>query len=83
MSVSSKLLGTSTSLAVGPTEAQDLWRHGAVLVVVGRSGNGSARATRLLTKADSDAVNPTDGMTASNAAGLPLVNRRGKRGTGT
>ena len=55
--------------------------QGRTLVVVCRSGNRSARATRQLTKAGLDAVNLHGGMTAWRAAGLPLVNSRGKKGT--
>lgn len=51
------------------------------LVVVCRSGNRSARATKMLAKAGFDAVNLTGGMTAWQAAGLPVVNGRGKRGS--
>jgi rhodanese-related sulfurtransferase len=51
------------------------------LVVVCRSGNRSARATKVLAKAGFDAVNLTGGMTAWTAAGLPVVNGRGKRGS--
>ena len=51
------------------------------LVVVCRSGNRSARATKALTKAGFDAVNLTGGVTAWQAAGLPLVNSRGKQGS--
>lgn len=50
------------------------------LVVVCRSGNRSARATKVLTKAGYDAVNLTGGMAAWRAAGLPVVNARGKKG---
>jgi len=35
----------------------------------------------VLTKAGFDAVNLTGGMTAWKAAGFPLVNGRGKKGT--
>ena len=118
MSVLSKLFGTSAT-AVGPVEAQDLLREGAVLVdvreksewdaghapeathhplgglatsmthhpqdrtlvVVCRSGSRSARATRMLGKAGFDAVNLTGGMTAWKAAGLPMVNSPGKKGS--
>jgi len=51
------------------------------IVVVCRSGNRSAQATKILTKAGFDAVNLTGGMTAWKAAGLPIVNKRGKKGT--
>jgi rhodanese-related sulfurtransferase len=51
------------------------------LVVVCRSGNRSARATKLLAKAGYDAVNLTGGMTAWRAAGLPVVNTRGRKGS--
>jgi len=119
MGVLAKLFGSSTTGAVGPTDAQDLLRSGALLVdvrdqrewdaghapkskhhplrglhassdrlprertivVVCRSGNRSARAAKVLTKAGFDAVNLTGGMTAWKAAGLPLVNSRGKKGT--
>jgi len=37
-------------------------------------------ATRVLTMAGLDALNQAGGMTAWNAAGLPLVNSRGKTG---
>jgi rhodanese-related sulfurtransferase len=50
------------------------------LVVVCRSGNRSARASKLLAKAGFDAVNLTGGMTAWKASGLPMVNSRGKKG---
>ena len=50
-------------------------------MVVCRSGNRSARATKVLSKAGFDAVNLTGGMAAWKAAGLPLVNSRGKKGT--
>ena len=46
-----------------------------------RSGNRSARATKMLTNAGYDAVNLTGGMTAWKAAGLPMVNSRGKKGS--
>ena len=116
MSVLSKLFGTATA-GVGPVEAQDLLRHGAVLidvreqqewdaghapkarhhplgslatsmarlpedrtlVVVCRSGHRSARATKMLASSGFDVVNLTGGMTAWKAAGLPMVNRRGRR----
>ena len=119
MGVLAKVFGNSTTGAVGPTDAQDLLRGGALLVdvreqrewdaghapkakhhplrglhasldrlprertivVVCRSGNRSARATKVLTKAGFDAVNLTGGMTAWKAAALPLVNSRGKKGT--
>ena len=119
MGVLAKLFGNSKTVAVGPTDAQDLLRSGALLVdvreqrewdaghapkakhhplrglhsssdrlprertivVVCRSGNRSARATKVLTKAGFDAVNLTGGMSAWKAAGLPLVNSRGKKGT--
>lgn len=119
MGVLSKLFRNSTTGAVGPTDAQDLLRSGALLVdvreqrewdaghapkakhhplrglhassdrlprdrsvvVVCRSGNRSTRATRVLTKVGFDAVNLTGGMTAWKAAGLPLVNSHGKKGT--
>jgi rhodanese-related sulfurtransferase len=119
MSVLAKLFGSSTASGVGPAEAHDLLRSGALLldvreqgewdaghapkarhhplrrlpgsmdrlptartiVVVCRSGNRSARATKMLTKAGLDAVNLTGGMTAWKAAGLPLVSSRGKKGT--
>lgn len=119
MGVLSKLFGSSTTGAVGPTGAQDLLRNGGVLVdvreqgewdaghapkakhhplrglhtsledlppdrtivVVCRSGNRSARGAKVLTRAGLDAVNLTGGMTAWKAAGLPLVNGRGKKGT--
>jgi len=118
MSVLSKLFGTPNT-AVGPADAQELLRTGAMLVdvreksewdaghaprakhhplgqlpgsmarlpeertivVVCRSGNRSARATKLLTKAGLDAVNLTGGMAAWKAAGLPVVNSRGKKGS--
>jgi rhodanese-related sulfurtransferase len=51
------------------------------LVVVCRSGNRSARATKMLTRAGFDAVNLTGGMTAWQAAGLPIVDRRGSKGS--
>jgi rhodanese-related sulfurtransferase len=119
MSVLSKLFGTSSTTAVGPVDAQDVLRDGAVLVdvreksewdaghapkakhhplgglatsmerlpqdrtivVVCRSGNRSARATKVLAKAGFDAVNLTGGMTAWKAAGLPIVSSRGKKGS--
>ena len=51
------------------------------LVVVCRSGNRSGRATKVLVRAGYDAVNMSGGMHGWKAAGLPLVNRKGKRGT--
>ncbi len=51
------------------------------VVVVCRSGNRSARATKMLTNAGFDAVNLTGGMTAWKAAGQPMVNSRGKKGS--
>ncbi len=51
------------------------------IIVVCRSGNRSARATKVLAQAGFDAVNLTGGMTAWQAAGLPMVNRRGQQGT--
>lgn len=51
------------------------------LVVVCRSGNRSARATTMLTKAGFNTLNLTGGMTAWRAAGLPMVNSRGKKGS--
>ncbi len=51
------------------------------LVVVCRSGNRSARATKMLAKAGYDAVNLSGGMTAWRAAGFPVVNKRGKKGS--
>lgn len=50
------------------------------LVVVCRSGNRSARAAKQLEKAGHDAVNLVGGMNAWQAAGLPVVSSRGKRG---
>jgi rhodanese-related sulfurtransferase len=55
--------------------------EGRTLVVVCRSGNRSARATKLLAKAGLDAVNLAGGMSAWKAAGLPVVNSRGKKGS--
>ncbi len=119
MSVLSKLFGNSTAVRVGPVDAQELLRVGALLidvrekaewdaghapkakhhplgdltrsmtrlpegrtlVVVCRSGNRSARATKMLTRAGFDAMNLTGGMTAWQGAGLPMVNSRGKRGS--
>lgn len=119
MGLLSKLFGNSGSATVGPHEAQDLLRGGALLVdvreqrewdaghapkakhhplgglhtssdrlpadrtivVVCRSGNRSARAAKVLTKAGFDVVNLTGGMTAWKTSGLPLVNSRGKKGT--
>ena len=119
MGVLAKLFGSSTTGAVGPTDAQDLLRGGALLVdvrdqrewdaghapkakhhprrglhassvrlpreriivVVCRSGNRSVRAAKVLTKAGFDAVNLAGGMTAWKAAGLALVDSRGKKGT--
>ncbi|MEZ5208358.1 MAG: rhodanese-like domain-containing protein [Acidimicrobiales bacterium] len=46
------------------------------LVVVCRSGNRSARATKLLSKAGYDAVNLSGGMMAWQAAGQPVVSAR-------
>jgi rhodanese-related sulfurtransferase len=51
------------------------------LVVVCRSGNRSARATKALAKAGFDAVNLMGGTTGWKAAGLPMVNSRGKQGS--
>ena len=51
------------------------------LILVCRSGNRSTRATKALTKAGFDAVNLTGGVTAWKAAGLPMVNNRGKQGS--
>ena len=51
------------------------------LIVVCRSGNRSARATKMLAKAGFDAVNLTGGLTEWKAAGLPLVNSRRKQGS--
>lgn len=55
--------------------------EGRTLVVVCRSGNRSARATKVLSNAGFDAVNLDGGMAAWNAAGLPIVNSRGKKGS--
>lgn len=51
------------------------------IVVVCRSGNRSKRATRMLVRAGFDAVNLTGGMQAWRAAGQPVVNSRGKKGS--
>ena len=51
------------------------------IVAICRSGHRSARATKMLSKAGFDAVNLTGGTAAWKAAGLPLVNSRGKKGT--
>ncbi len=67
------LKGLSSSMARLPADR--------TLVVVCRSGNRSARATNVLAKAGFDAVNLTGGMTAWRAAGLPMVNSRGKQGS--
>jgi rhodanese-related sulfurtransferase len=61
--------------------ALDRLPQGRTLVVACRSGTRSARATKLLTKAGFDAVNLDGGMTAWRAAGLPMINSRGKKGT--
>lgn len=50
------------------------------LVVVCRSGNRSARATRQLRRAGFDAVNLRGGMRAWQAAGGAVVSTRGGRG---
>jgi len=62
----------STSMAQLPKDR--------TLVMVCRSGNRSARATQMLTKAGFDAVNLAGGMTAWTAAGFPVVDVRGKKG---
>ena len=51
------------------------------LVAVCRSGHRSARATKMLAKAGFDVVNLSGGMTGWQAAGLPVVNSRGKKGS--
>lgn len=54
--------------------------HDRRLVVVCRSGNRSAKATRALRAAGFDAVNLAGGMSAWLSAGLPVVDDRGARG---
>ena len=65
--------GLSSSMTKLPEER--------TLVVVCRSGNRSARAGKLLAKSGYDVVNLAGGMSAWRAAGLPLVDKRGKKGS--
>lgn len=60
--------------------SMDKLPHDRTIVVVCRSGNRSARATKMLAKAGFDVVNLEGGMTAWRGAGLPMVNKRGKKG---
>jgi rhodanese-related sulfurtransferase len=55
-----------------PKRADELPRDREVVVVC-RSGNRSAHATRMLQGAGIDAVNLYGGLRAWSAAGLPLV----------
>ena len=50
------------------------------VVAVCRSGNRSGKAAVLLAAAGVDVVNMTGGMTAWNAAGLPVVDAQGRPG---
>jgi len=97
MTVLSKLFGASSTSSVravaghapkakhhplrGLPSSMSRLPRDRTLVVVCRSGNRSARATKMLAKAGFDAVNLTGGMTAWRGAGLPMVNSRGKKGT--
>jgi rhodanese-related sulfurtransferase len=65
----------------GLAGSMDRLPRGRTLVVVCRSGNRSARATKMLTQEGFDAVNLTGGMTAWKAAGYPVVNSRGRQGS--
>ncbi len=51
------------------------------LVVICRSGNRSRRAAELLSARGADAVDVTGGMRGWAAAGLPVVDARGRNGT--
>ncbi|MGW7285001.1 rhodanese-like domain-containing protein [Streptomyces sp. NPDC054847] len=68
-----------TMLAAGaelPNAAQ-----GRRLVVICRSGNRSRRAAALLAGRGADVVDVTGGMHACAAAGLPVIERRGRAGS--
>ncbi|MGP4083968.1 rhodanese-like domain-containing protein [Streptomyces sp. KR55] len=68
-----------TMLAAGaelPNVAQ-----GRRLVVICRSGGRSRRAAALLAGRGADVVDVTGGMQAWAAAGLPVVERRGRAGS--
>ncbi|MFJ8199433.1 rhodanese-like domain-containing protein [Streptomyces sp. NPDC096152] len=55
--------------------------QGRPLVVICRSGNRSQRAAELLTGRGMDAVDVKGGMSAWAAAGHPVVDERGNRGS--
>jgi len=61
--------------------SMDRLPHDRTLVVVCRSGNRSKRASKMLVRSGFDAVNLTGGMNAWRAAGQPVVNSRGKKGS--
>ncbi|MFJ7593104.1 rhodanese-like domain-containing protein [Streptomyces sp. NPDC097617] len=55
--------------------------EGRPLMVICRSGHRSRQAVRLLTQRGSEAVDVTGGMNAWAAAGLPVVDGHGNRGS--
>ncbi len=64
----------------GPATSMDRRSKDRTRVVAAGSGTRSAGATEALTKAGLDAVDLTGGLTACQAAGLPILNRRGEKG---
>lgn len=67
------LAGLPDSLAGVPADR--------TIIVVCRSGNRSAKAAKVLTRAGFDAVNLTGGMMAWKVARMPMVNSRGRKGS--
>jgi rhodanese-related sulfurtransferase len=59
----------------------DALPHGSVLYLVCRSGNRSGHAVAALHRAGYDVVNVDGGMSAWEAAGLPVVRTDGGPGT--
>ncbi|MFG2231504.1 rhodanese-like domain-containing protein [Streptomyces sp. NPDC048723] len=55
--------------------------EGRSLMVICRSGRRSRQAARLLTERGAEAVDVTGGMNAWAAAGLPVVDSHGNRGS--
>ncbi|MEU7606651.1 rhodanese-like domain-containing protein [Streptomyces sp. NPDC040724] len=55
--------------------------EGRSLMVICRSGHRSRQAARLLTERGAEAVDVTGGMNAWAAAGLPVVDGHGSRGS--
>ncbi|WP_326593445.1 rhodanese-like domain-containing protein [Streptomyces sp. NBC_01294] len=55
--------------------------EGRSLMVICRSGHRSRQAARLLTERGAEAVDVTGGMNAWAAAGLPVVDGHGNRGS--